>query len=405
VSSVEQAAPSLFVRRGFGQANKIVPTSRKMIWDSLARKGGSGLAVSQQGWVVRRPMMSTYKKSALRNLETSLMLMACFMPLAAAQARASPGCEEAPKSGLVVNVKDKGARGDGQTDDTAVIQAAIDEAAGTGGTVFVPNGTYMINSVGKKGIHLGNDMTFKLSVRATLKAIPNSSKRYSVLRISGVSNVTVVGGTLDGEREQHMGKSGEWGMGIRMDRGAKNITISGVTARNMWGDGFYVRGAKNVTLCGVTADYNRRQGLSIVDADGVVVTNSLFKNTRGTRPSAGIDLEPNEEQAITNVRIQSSKFFDNAGSGIQIAGKRGRVSKIEITHNEFRGNRPLLVENAPYIRASAICDNRQISSQAAPSGGLNAFADPISIVVHQNDCDEGRDARFEVNRQKRKRSQ
>src|SRR5262245_20833827 len=166
--------------------------------------------------------------------------MACFMALAAAQASASPGCEEAPKSEFIVNVKDKGARGDGQTDDTAAIQAAIDELAGTGGTVLVPNGTYMIDAVGKKGLHLGNDMTFKLSVRATLKAMPNSSKKYSVLRISGVSNVTVVGGTLEGERKQHMDEGGEWGMGIRVDRGAKNVTISGVTARSMWGDGFYV---------------------------------------------------------------------------------------------------------------------------------------------------------------------
>jgi polygalacturonase len=327
------------------------------------------------------------------------------MTLSVAEASASQGCEKAPKSSLVVNVKDKGARGDGQTDDTASIQAAIDEVAGTGGTVLVPNGTYMIDAVGKKGIHLGDDMTFKLSARATLRAIPNNSQRYSVLRISGVSNVSVVGGTLEGEREQHMDKLGEWGMGIRMDRGAKNITISGVTARKMWGDGFYVRGAKNVTLCGVTADYNRRQGLSIVDADGVVVTGSLFMNTRGTRPSAGIDLEPNAEQTVTNVRIQSSRFFDNAGSGIQISGKRGRVSKIEITKNEFRGNRPLLVENTPSLAASAICDNRQVASQAAPSGGLNAFVDPINIFVHQNDCYEGRDTRFEVNRQKRKRPQ
>jgi polygalacturonase len=350
-----------------------------------------------------RALISNDKKSALRDLEISLMLMACFMALAAAQASASPGCEEAPKSELVVNVKDKGARGDGQTDDTAAIQAAIDEIAGTGGTVFVPNGTYVIDAVGKRGLHLGNDMTLKLSMRATLKAIPNSSKKYSVLRISGVSNVTVVGGTLEGEREQHMDKAGEWGMGIRMDRGAKNVTISGVTARSMWGDGFYVRGAKNVVLCGVTADHNRRQGLSIVDADGVVVTDSLFKNTRGTRPSAGIDLEPNEEQAVTNIRIKSSRFFDNAGSGIQIAGKKGRISNIEIAHNEFRGNRPLLVENAPSVGASAICNNRQLASQAAPSGGLNVFVDPINIVVHQNDCGEGRDTRFEVNRQKRKR--
>jgi len=49
--------------------------------------------------------------------------------------------------GSRVNVKDFGATGDGSTDDTAAIQAAIDEAAGGG--VFVPNGTYIVSNIGK----------------------------------------------------------------------------------------------------------------------------------------------------------------------------------------------------------------------------------------------------------------
>jgi parallel beta helix pectate lyase-like protein len=98
-----------------------------------------------------------------------------------------------------------------------------------------------------------------------------------------------------------------------------------VTSRKMWGDGFYVEDATNTKFCAVTADSNRRQGLSIVEADDVLVTDSVFKNTHGTRPSAGIDLEPdNESQKITNVRIQNSKFLDNVGPGIEIAGEEGR---------------------------------------------------------------------------------
>ncbi len=68
--------------------------------------------------------------------------------LLAAPSRALTRCAEAPASSLVVNVKQKGAMGDGQTDDTAAIQAAIDEIAGTGGTVLVPKGTYMVDPVG-----------------------------------------------------------------------------------------------------------------------------------------------------------------------------------------------------------------------------------------------------------------
>ena len=69
----------------------------------------------------------------------------------------------------------------------------------------------------------------------------------------------------------------------------------------------------------------------------------------------------------------------------------------------FKGNRPILVENAPEVLASAICGNRQVTSEKASSEGLNAFADPIDIVVHQNDCEDGSDMRFEVNRQTRKK--
>ena len=84
-------------------------------------------------------------------LLTALLTAWCFAGLAAAAETAAPqGCVVAPKSPLVVNVRDKGAKGDGRTDDTEAIQAAIDEVGGTGGTVLVPGGTYMVDAVKKK---------------------------------------------------------------------------------------------------------------------------------------------------------------------------------------------------------------------------------------------------------------
>jgi polygalacturonase len=338
-------------------------------------------------------------------LFASLLLAAVIAP-GSVKAEPSPAACAVPlSSAVLVDVRDKGAKGDGQSNDTAAIQAAVDAVAGTGGTVLVPGGTYMVDAAGKDRIRLKSDVTLRLARGAVIKAMPTSAKKYAVLSISGASNVTVVGGTLEGERDRHHGKIGEGGMGIRIDRGADTVTISGVTARKMWGDGFYVQDAKDVRFCGVVADGNRRQGLSIVDAGGVTVIDSVFKNTRGTRPSAGIDLEPNKPaHKITNIRIEGSKFLDNAGSGIQIAGKRGRVAKVEIARNTFRGNRPLLVEDAPAVRAASICANRQVAHETAATEGLNAYADPVALVVHQNDCGEGTDLRFETNRAKRKRS-
>ena len=46
--------------------------------------------------------------------------------------------------GKTYDVKKYGAKGDGKTDDTEAISSVIMEAAGTGGTVFFPAGTYLV---------------------------------------------------------------------------------------------------------------------------------------------------------------------------------------------------------------------------------------------------------------------
>src|SRR5206468_7060164 len=119
-----------------------------------------------EGWAVAADcetmVMPKGKMSGPGVLLGALAFAACVTSLAA-PSRALQGCVEAPASPLVVNVKDKGAKGDGQTDDTAAIQAAIDQVAGTKGTVLVPNGTYLVDAAGNDRLALKSDMTLKLS--------------------------------------------------------------------------------------------------------------------------------------------------------------------------------------------------------------------------------------------------
>jgi hypothetical protein len=335
----------------------------------------------------------------------TFIVAACTVWVAAPdQAGAFDGCTVKPTSPLVVNVKDKGAKGNGRTDDTAGIQKAIDEIAGTGGTVYVPDGVYLVGGTRGSRLDLGSKMTFKLAAHAVLKMIPTKKKGYSVLRLTKVSDVTVTGGTVEGDRADHKGTFGEWGMGIRVGPDAQRVTVANVIAKEMWGDGFLVKDATDVALCSVVASHNRRQGLSIIDASRVHVIGSVFQDTRGTRPSAGIDIEPSRaDQKVVDISIKDSKFINNAGGGIMIAGKRGSVANVEIIGNVFEERRPILVENAPNVHSTAICDNRHIAQQAPPTDGLNAFADTVEIVSLQTDCREGRDLRFEVKRQTKKK--
>lgn len=254
-------------------------------------------------------------------------------------AHGAENCTTTPRTRVVINVMERGAKGDGQTDDTAAIQLAVNQVEGTGGTVLIPDGTYMIDAL--TSISIKSDLTFRMSNGAVLKAIPNSAAAYSIIKIENTSNASLIGGTLLGDRDEHLGSGGEWGMGVFINS-ASNISITGMTAQNAWGDGFYVRGAsKNITFCSVVANNNRRQGMSIISVNGLVIRDSVFQNTNGTAPQAGLDVEPNENDTVSNVQIRNSQFLNNRGSGIQIfvAPDTTRLVKtISISGNTVTGN-------------------------------------------------------------------
>jgi polygalacturonase len=74
-----------------------------------------------------------------------------------------------------VSVKDFGATGDGTTDDTAAIQAAIDSLSATGGQVFLPKGTYRLSAsltIDGKGIHLFGETSESTVLKMVSTAVP-----------------------------------------------------------------------------------------------------------------------------------------------------------------------------------------------------------------------------------------
>ena len=110
----------------------------------------------------------------------------------------------AEKLAEIVSVKDFGAVGDGTTDDTAAIQAAIDTfTVGTkGGSIYFPNGTYLVsgititapaganNSLGEDGISLEGQCAVIKGSAACTKVIsinsPNDATYVNGIRIKGL---------------------------------------------------------------------------------------------------------------------------------------------------------------------------------------------------------------------------
>ncbi len=244
----------------------------------------------------------------------------------------------------VVNVVNFGASGNGAMDDTNAFQAAINALPSTGGTVIVPTGTYMINAL--KSVSLRSHVRLSLASNAYIKAIPNSSDRYWIIKAFQVNNVEIVGGHIVGDRTSHHGTVGEWGYGLLI-QGSSKVYVHDITVTNSWGDGIIVRGinwdngavtpSTSVTLNRVKADNNRRQGLSICPANQVYVVNSSFTNSNGAAPQGGIDIEPQTQGVTSQVRIENTVLSNNAGNGLEVHNNVNGVTLYKVTAQNNKG--------------------------------------------------------------------
>ncbi|HBK31508.1 MAG TPA: hypothetical protein DDZ96_10010 [Porphyromonadaceae bacterium] len=216
--------------------------------------------------------------------------------------------------------------------DHQMIQRTIDYAAANQiGTVTIPDGEYEIDAA--KSIELRDNIHLKLSDNAILKALPNNLEWHNVLKVWKVGNVKISGGKIVGERYEHQGTKGEWGMGIDL-RYATNVEISNIHISDCWGDGIHLfYDNKNITIQNVVCDNNRRQGMSVIHVNGLIVKNSVFSNTNGTAPESGIDLEPSAfYEIVKNVLIDNCTFSNNKEIGLHIYGEFGIVEDIKVTN-------------------------------------------------------------------------
>jgi hypothetical protein len=169
-----------------------------------------------------------------------------------------PVCEKLEQT---VSVLDFGAVGDGTTDDTVAINNAIIavNAAG-GGTVFFPEGTYLVTDVGNNvAISLLSNVTLNGDgINATIIKLKNNGNAH-VINATSVSNVAITNLTVDGNRASQS-------LGVHCIRGGgvDGYFIENVEAKQAYayGIGFQTGTFKRIKLNNV---YIHDTGLDGID--------------------------------------------------------------------------------------------------------------------------------------------
>ncbi|MCC9023446.1 right-handed parallel beta-helix repeat-containing protein [Bacillus nakamurai] len=250
----------------------------------------------------------------------------------------------------ILDVTDCGVAADGKTDVTSTLNQCLAQAVTKGcHTVLFPQGTYCINGTlggdsnqpfRNAGINVPSNISIVMDPECIIKVTPNSSWGYSAFYIGRKENVTITGGQIIGERDEHsysnvpLRSTHEWGFGICIE-GSSNILVENVKISDFTGDGIIISPlglrtnhdyvtSENVTIRRCDIRQSRRNNISITGCDTVTVEECVIEDAgtgNGTAPKFGIDIEGYGEgdidyQEALHITIRNNFFNGNAASSI-----------------------------------------------------------------------------------------
>ena len=250
----------------------------------------------------------------------------------------------------IVSVKDFGAKGDGVTDDSQAIQGALNSLRESGGELYFPQGTYLIN----QSLIYYSNMRLNFAKNATI--LRGKSDLNLLLlayaddvtgEYNGIHDVEIVGATFD------LNESFDTHGGAIAFIHANKLTIRNCTFRNIAGTWHYIEcnGSTNIFIENNIFEKVRTSSFSAeliqIDGaqdnavypwvglkDGTVCTDITIRNNffegNGFSPAVG----NHTNMAHTNVYIYGN-LFKNFYTDVDSdrAGHRGVINFVNLQKN------------------------------------------------------------------------
>lgn len=229
------------------------------------------------------------------------------------------------------NVKDFGAKGDGQTMDAYSIQQAIDKAfERKGGVVLVPAGTFKIGT-----LILKDNVNLHLEAGAVLLGspdykdyIPVSQKyesrtrdlyaRYFMIFAEGAKNISITGsGTIHGNGLKNFQEVKPQNLRPYMIRlvSCHNVSLNGISLLEAANWTLHLLGCKDVNVNSIVIENEgegNRDGLDIDACQRVTVANSRFSTT-----DDAIVMKATSDTLCQDIAITNCTFRKIGGSALK----------------------------------------------------------------------------------------
>ncbi len=258
------------------------------------------------------------------------------------------GSAPAEEHPFYLNIKDFGAKGDGVTDDTPALLAAIEEAKKSEGTIYFPTGDYPIHPV-KLPSHItlmGNSAWAYANKdrkdddyagRTTISALSGDAR--ALFDLGGERGTRILGLTLDGKK---LGKSmhGVYARNVGCDQ---YICIEGCRINNFSGSGIRLEKCWVFSVRRCIVMSNGEHGIDCTSGyDGWIMDCQLTANrgaglfARGSAPE-GMDEE--EKNAIgffgtASVMVTANRVEWNRQGGIVLSGSNSmQITGCSVDHN------------------------------------------------------------------------